>query len=167
MIEHLDEQEVTAVLAHELGHIVRRDYLLIVIATILRDAFFYLPTSRVAHRQLHWEKELVCDDLTVATTQRPLALASALTRVWLAGIERQSSSLGGAQALVETEQAVRTRVERLLAPPTVREHAVPKSMTSLVSLMLVFTFLVVLGAHVIILLILLGCNPFVVLGHIF
>ncbi|GHO95812.1 hypothetical protein KSF_058600 [Reticulibacter mediterranei] len=53
---------------HELEHVARRDYLIMFLATVLRDAFFYMPTSWIAYRQLQREKELVCDDLTVGVT---------------------------------------------------------------------------------------------------
>ncbi len=82
MIEHLDRRELEAVLAHELEHAARHDSLVIWFATVLRDAFFYLPTSRVAYHQLQHEKELACDDLAVGVTHWPLALASALAKAW-------------------------------------------------------------------------------------
>src|SRR5258708_1697401 len=46
MIVHLDRQELESVLAHELAHVVRHDCFAVLLATILRDAFFYLPTTR-------------------------------------------------------------------------------------------------------------------------
>jgi Zn-dependent protease with chaperone function len=59
MLSHLDPQELEAVLMHELEHVARHDYLIIFLATVLRDAFFYLPTSWKAYRQLQREKEFV------------------------------------------------------------------------------------------------------------
>lgn len=82
MLEHLDEQELEAVLAHEVAHVARRDSLVVWLATLLRDAFCYLPTTRAAYRRLHQEKELICDDLAIRSTGQPLALASALAKVW-------------------------------------------------------------------------------------
>src|SRR5581483_5484205 len=96
MVEHLDQRELEAVLAHELGHIARRDYLVICLASVLRDAFFYLPTSWRAYRRLQHEKELACDDLAVSVTKRPLALASALAKVWQHTVS--GPSLGMAQS---------------------------------------------------------------------
>lgn len=58
IVEHLDRRELEAVLAHELAPVARRDYLMGWLATMLRDAFFYLPTSWIAHRQLQQEKNL-------------------------------------------------------------------------------------------------------------
>ena len=93
MVDHLDQQELEAVLMHELVHVHRCDYLLNWIALLLRDAFFYLPTSRIAYRQLQHEKELACDDLVVQATKRPLALASALTKVWLHLVDDSPSTI--------------------------------------------------------------------------
>ena len=95
MLKRLDAGELESVLAHEVAHVARRDFLVTWLATVLRDAFFYLPTSWAAYRQLQHEKELACDDLAVAVTKRPLALASALAKVWqptaaVSGLRRPS-----------------------------------------------------------------------------
>jgi beta-lactamase regulating signal transducer with metallopeptidase domain len=113
MVEHLDAQELEAVLVHELAHIRRHHYLLNWIALILRDAFFYLPTSRIAYRQFHYEKELVCDELVVQATRRPLALASALTKVWLYLVDDPASAL--VQTLLGKGESISGRVDRLLS----------------------------------------------------
>jgi beta-lactamase regulating signal transducer with metallopeptidase domain len=112
MVDHLDQQELEAVFMHELVHAHRRDYLLNWVALLLRDAFFYLPTSRIAYRQLHYEKELASDDLVAQSTKRPLALASALTKVWLSLVDDAYSPL--VQSLGERRESIAQRVERLL-----------------------------------------------------
>jgi len=112
MIDHLDRRELEAVLMHELVHVHRHDYLLNWVALLLRDAFFYLPTSRIAYRQLHHEKELASDDLVAQSTKRPLALASALTKVWLYLVDDSPSQL--VQTLLRKEESITDRVDRLL-----------------------------------------------------
>lgn len=114
MVKHLDQRELEAVLAHELGHMARRDYLVIWLATMLRDAFCYLPTSWIVYRQLQREKELACDDLAISATNRPLALASALAKTWQDAVSRPS--LGLAQSLTEGNQLMESRIKRLLTP---------------------------------------------------
>jgi hypothetical protein len=114
MVEHLDPQELEAVLAHELQHVAQQDCLLIWLATMLRDAFLYLPTSRQAYRALQREKELACDDLVVGVTRRPLALASALTKVWLYVLEQgKPALLSGIQSLEGEDTSLSIRIERL------------------------------------------------------
>ena len=116
MLDTLDQREREAVLAHELEHVARRDYLVTWLATILRDAFFYLPTSWIAYRQLHGEKELACDDLVVSATHRPLALASALVKVWLHAVEPpRLARISTAQAIEGAGGSLKERIERLLA----------------------------------------------------
>lgn len=115
MLVHLDRRELEAVLAHEVAHVARRDFLTAWLATALRDAFCYLPASRAVFRQLQREREFACDGLVVAATGRPLALASALVKVW-------HPTLGGpcaavAPSLVGDGEAIEARIARLLADP--------------------------------------------------
>ncbi len=81
MVEHLDRKELEAVLAHELAHAVGRDCRTIWLATLLRDATFYLPWAWRARRAVITGKELLADDAAVAATGRPVALASAIAKV--------------------------------------------------------------------------------------
>ena len=115
MVEHFDRRELEAVLAHELAHIARRDYLVLWLATICRDAFCYLPTSWIAYRQLQSEKEVACDDLAIGVTRSSLGLASALAKVWQQAIVAPPPSL--AQSLAEANDVIEGRITRLLEPP--------------------------------------------------
>jgi Zn-dependent protease with chaperone function len=124
MVDHLDQQELEAVFMHELIHARRRDYLLNWIALLLRDAFFYLPTSRIAYRQLHYEKELASDDLVAQSTKRPLALASALTKVWLSLVDDTPSPL--VQTLLGRGGSIADRVDRLLDTQTSTAEKPPR-----------------------------------------
>jgi len=115
MREHLDNEELEAVLTHELIHLSRGDYLMNWVAIMLRDAFFYLPTSWRAYDQLSHEKEMACDDLVVNVTRRPLVLASALAKVWLHLTDRDGSQMQLAQMLLRKSEGMANRVERLLS----------------------------------------------------
>lgn len=136
MVERLDRQELEAVLAHELGHVARRDYLFTWLAAVLRDAFFYLPTSRAAYRQLRRDNELASDDLAVVATGRPLALASALARVWQQALGLASPTGTGAAAVPALlgsggaggAVAIERRIERLMDAPRAESPAIrPRS----------------------------------------
>jgi hypothetical protein len=114
MLAHLDRRELEAVLAHEISHIARCDLWGMWVATVLRDVFFYLPTSQIAYRQLQAEKELACDDLAISVTRRPLALASALTKVWHHAVESPPPAL--LPSLTGLSVPLETRITRLLRP---------------------------------------------------
>ncbi len=165
MIEHLDPREREAVLVHELEHVARRDYLVVWLAMVLRDAFFYLPMCRTAYRQLQHEKELACDDLAVGVTRRPLALASALAKVWQNAVtEPRFATFGAAQPLVKGEESIHGRIERLLAPPASKTTTQPSRAVILRTRILALSILtVVQGANIIIVLALMGCNPIALL----
>lgn len=112
MLHALDARELESVIAHELGHVARRDYAMVWLATVLRDAFFYLPTTRRAYRQLLADKEIACDDLAAAATGRPLALASALAKVWHHAVGEPVRAM--APAFAGPERQIQERIERLL-----------------------------------------------------
>ena len=160
MLEHLDAHELEAVLAHELEHVARHDTLVIWLATMLRDAFFYFPTSRVAYHALQREKELMCDDLAVSMTQRPLDLASALAKVWLNTLEGPHLIPGSiAQSLVGAGEAINGRIERLMTTKerVLRHH--PQVLARQIKMLTFFVLLIVQGTNLIILFELMRCIP--------
>jgi len=167
MVKQLDQHELDAVLAHELEHVARFDYLIILLATILHDTFFYLPTSRKAYCQLQQEKELICDDLAVHATKRPLALASALTKVWLHRIDTPLCAvIGGVQLLAEGRTLTDYRINRLLdAPPLISIQ--PSRIRILgTSISIVLAFACVQGISSILLLAVMNCNPLALFGKL-
>jgi Zn-dependent protease with chaperone function len=120
LIAHLDADELEAVLAHELAHIVRRDNQCDWLALILRDAFGYLPMSRRCYRRLRQHQELACDDLAVAVTHHPLALASALAKVWQQSLNHRAPV--PATALTGLGESLSERITRLLSPSAAQPH---------------------------------------------
>jgi len=109
LLEHLDPEELAAVFAHELVHVSRRDYLTRWAARVLRDATVYLPSAWYALAVVEMDEELHADAEAVKLTGRPLAMASALGKVWagaltsprplvLAGLPNYA---GNSQALLE------------------------------------------------------------------
>ena len=172
IVEHLDRRELEAVLAHELAHVARRDYLMGWLATMLRDAFFYLPTSWIAYRQLQQEKELACDDFTVCVTQRPLALASALAKVWLRAVDEPALVIpGGVQALIRPDATIDGRIQRLLAPSEPgksrwRMHQTSFNMNLAVFIPLGMMEVACLFFYLLPLLTVAGCHPLALCGRL-
>ena len=162
MVERLDRQELDAVLAHELAHIARRDYVVIWLATVLRDAFFYLPTSHAAYAQLQQEKEEACDDLALSLTRRPLGLASALAKVWHCAVSHHPYSVPKlGQALISPSEQIEGRIARLLdtdaraAAPEKNEHVVSLR----ISAFTVCSLLLAYAGVLVVALLAMGCGP--------
>jgi len=167
LVEHLDHHEFQAMLAHELAHVVRRDYAAVWLATLLRDAFWYLPTSWVAYRHLQHEKELACDDLAVGATARPLALASALAKVWH-GTASGAPHLAGAQYLAGDDSPLEERIARLLTrpvPTAAMNGRQSRAIGLVVSGTALASLLVFEAANIAVMLAALGCGPAATAGR--
>ncbi|MDQ6934092.1 MAG: M56 family metallopeptidase [Actinomycetota bacterium] len=79
-VRALDAAQVEAVLAHERGHLRRKDHRLLMVSSALTTAFPILPVFRLAHEQLAQLVELRADDAAIRLHQRR-DLARALVRL--------------------------------------------------------------------------------------
>jgi Zn-dependent protease with chaperone function len=90
----LDEEELEASFAHELGHIRRRHRPLLLAGSVFAALARLLPGSRAAARELAFHLERDADEYAVARTRDPLALASAICKA-ATGQFAGATSLGG------------------------------------------------------------------------
>lgn len=74
----LDELQLQAMLAHELAHIKRYDYLVNIAQTIVEILGFYHPVVWWMSRQIRIEREICCDDIAVGLLQNRKEYAKAL-----------------------------------------------------------------------------------------
>lgn len=77
----LTVSQLEAVLAHELAHIKRYDYLINIFQSCVEILFFYHPATWFISAQVRDERENCCDDYAVNICGDRLALAKALTQV--------------------------------------------------------------------------------------
>ncbi len=82
LIEALDAEELQAVIAHEIGHVLRRDNATGWVLFTLRSIMFYNPIVLIEFRKIMNEREMLCDDLASTFTGKPLAVASSLAKVF-------------------------------------------------------------------------------------
>jgi beta-lactamase regulating signal transducer with metallopeptidase domain len=92
----LTPQQFEAVLAHELAHILRYDYLVNMLQTIVETLLFYHPAVWWASARIRQERELCCDDLAVDSCGDALCYARALTRLERLRATTPSLALGSA-----------------------------------------------------------------------
>jgi len=74
----LPPEHVEALLAHELAHIRRHDYLVNILQSIAEALLFYHPAVWWVSGHIRAERELCCDDVAVAVSGDVLTYASAL-----------------------------------------------------------------------------------------
>ncbi|HEY3375395.1 MAG TPA: M56 family metallopeptidase [Candidatus Aquicultor sp.] len=113
VIEVLSTEELSALVAHEIAHIKRRDNLAIFVALFVRDFLWPLPVSHHLLSIFIHEKEFAADDFAVSITGKPVELASAIVSVSKAA--RSHKRLSPAYATFFSDKATaKTRVHRLL-----------------------------------------------------
>ena len=78
MLSRVPAEQVEALLAHELAHIARRDWLWNGVQCVIEALLFYHPAAWWLGRRIRQEREHACDDLAVAACGDAIALAEAL-----------------------------------------------------------------------------------------
>ncbi len=73
--------QLEAVLAHELAHVRRHDYLVNLLQAVVETLLFFHPATWWISRQMRIEREHCCDDLAVSVTGDRVAYARALARL--------------------------------------------------------------------------------------
>ena len=77
----LSELQIEAILAHELAHIRRHDYLINLLQTAVETVLFYHPAVWWVGRQMRLEREHCCDDIAVAVCGNAFQYATALAEM--------------------------------------------------------------------------------------
>ncbi len=92
----LTSQQLEAVLAHELAHILRYDYLANMLQSVVETLLFYHPAVWWASARMRHERELCCDDLAVGSCGDALCYARALTRLERLRVSTPKLAMGSA-----------------------------------------------------------------------
>jgi HEAT repeat protein/beta-lactamase regulating signal transducer with metallopeptidase domain len=119
-ITGLTPQQLEVLLAHELAHVRRYDYLVNVIQCVIETLLFYHPAVWWVSRRVRDEREHCCDDLVVQICGDPHLYASALV-----GMERIRSATPRL-ALAATGGSLLHRIRRLLLPAAARPEFFPR-----------------------------------------
>jgi beta-lactamase regulating signal transducer with metallopeptidase domain len=106
----LTPRQLEAILAHELAHVRRHDYLVNLLQTTVETLLFYHPAVWWVSAQVRRERENCCDDLAVTVCGDRLGYARAL--VEMEGLRTSPPRL----ALAASGGSLAGRVRRLLAP---------------------------------------------------
>ena len=100
-----------AILAHELAHIHRHDYLVNLLQTVVETLLFYHPAVWWISRRIRHEREVCCDDMAVALCGDGLAYARAL-----AALEEERSAMP-ALGVAARGGSLSERIRRILNRP--------------------------------------------------
>jgi beta-lactamase regulating signal transducer with metallopeptidase domain len=112
VLSGLTPRQVEAILAHELAHVRRHDYLVNLLQAVVETLLFYHPAVWWLSRRIRTERENCCDDLAVSLCGDPVAYAAALAE--LEGLRSSTRAL----VLAATGGSLLQRVKRLLGAPS-------------------------------------------------
>lgn len=128
LLTQLPIAQVKALLAHELAHIRRLDWLWNGFQCVIESLLFYHPGMWWLSRRIREDREQACDDLAVATCGDGLALAEAL-----AALHRQRSA-SSRLVLSSHGGSILKRISHLVsAPPLRADWRVPALLVLLLS----------------------------------
>jgi uncharacterized protein (TIGR03435 family) len=108
--------QVHAILAHEVAHIRRHDFLVNLVQSVAETVLFYHPGVWWLSARIRIEREHCCDDIAVAVCGDPIVYAEALTE--LASWTSSQPSL----TMAATGGALLSRIRRLLHVPSSGER---------------------------------------------
>ncbi len=136
MINQLSPQEVEAILAHELAHISRNDYLINIIQSIIETLFYYHPAIWWLSWQIQTEREHCCDDIAIKLNGNSLSYAKALVRLQeLANAPTPSFAM----PFAGRKNQLLGRIQRVLNHPQKKSNFMEKLIaTSLLTVLVLF-----------------------------
>jgi beta-lactamase regulating signal transducer with metallopeptidase domain len=100
--------QIEAILAHELAHIRRHDYLVNLLQSVIETLLFYHPAVWWVSRRIRDERELCCDEIAVRVSGDAVGYARALCE-----LERLRQG-APALAMAASGGSLRARIARLL-----------------------------------------------------
>ncbi len=113
LVNHLTIEQTEAVLAHELAHIARKDYLFNVLQSVMEVLFYFNPAVWLISTHIRRERENCCDDIAVRVCGSSLNYVKALVSV-----EEVSQKLPHlAMTFSNNKNHLLMRVQRILKQP--------------------------------------------------
>ncbi len=142
VLAELPPQQLELILAHELAHLRRCDYLLNLVQTAIETLLFYHPAVWWVSRQIRVERESCCDEQAAAAGDR-LAYARALAS--LAELCRQPRLASPGLALGADGGSLSARIRRVLGLPS--DTSFPTARSAGAILAMVAILAITVGFH--------------------
>lgn len=114
LLTRMTPQLIEALLAHELAHIRRHDYLVNVVQSFIEAVLFYHPVTWWLSRQIRHERELIADHLAAQHTGKPRVLAHALAELteFQADVPTLAQAATGGHVVIRIKRLVQANNHR-------------------------------------------------------
>ncbi len=119
MVNQLSVEQVEAIMAHELAHIIRKDYLINLLQTFIESVYYFNPSVWIISTIIRNQREHCCDDLAIELTGNNIHYIKALVAV--EETNNNSNSIL-AMALSKNKKPLLNRVKRILNQPQNNEN---------------------------------------------
>ncbi|NOT37254.1 MAG: M48 family metalloprotease [Saprospiraceae bacterium] len=111
LINKLDPRDVEGILAHEIAHIKRNDFLINLMQSLLEVIYYFNPAIWYISNKIREEREVCCDEYAVSMCGDSLQYAKSL--VLLGDIQQATPKLG-LSAIGSNKYQLLNRVQRML-----------------------------------------------------
>lgn len=115
LFKSLEDTQIYAILAHELAHVKRNDFLANLLQRLLLTLFFYHPGLWWMSARIEEEREHSCDDLAVRMTKQPIGYAKTLLHLTETQMNKSSVAMGYQGANPSNRKSFKARITRLLS----------------------------------------------------
>ncbi len=136
-LTELSPEQQQSMLAHELAHVVRKDYLWLKLFNFLETVVFFQPLNRLMRIELQEITEQRCDEWAIRSTGKAKPLADCLVKVaeWIT----EPNSLRFASGMALHQSSLRQRITNILKNQYLSEKELNR-MKIIVILILLFVF---------------------------
>ncbi|MCC6724009.1 MAG: M48 family metalloprotease [Saprospiraceae bacterium] len=121
-VNHLTPVQVEAILAHELAHVLRNDYLLNLLQSVVETIFYFNPAVWWVSAHVRTERENCCDDIAVRLCGNSLSYAKALVSLQ----ELQMAAPALAMPFSKNKNQLLLRIKRILQPSQNKSNLMEK-----------------------------------------
>lgn len=130
MLSGMPSNQIEAIIAHELAHIRRNDYIFNVLQTIIETVFFFHPAIWYISSQIRKERENCCDDMALTVCEGSLVYAKALVSVQEFTLNRHYSAV----AFSGRKKHLLNRIKRMIMKQKVKSNITDKIIAALIIL---------------------------------
>ncbi len=135
MINKLTPEEVEGILAHELAHVIRHDYVFNIIQSIVEALFYYHPAVWWLSTQIRNERESACDDIAINLINSKMNYAKALVSIQEMAYYPMNMALGFAG---QRKNQFMMRMQRILNLPQNKTPVMEKLIATLLIICTLF-----------------------------
>lgn len=123
-INRLNTNEVEAILAHELAHVMRHDYFFNILQSVIEALFYFHPAVWWLSSQIRTERENCCDDIAISLCGNAVTYAKSLVSVQ--EMAYFAPQMAMAFAGTDRKKHLLMRVQRVLNQPKSKVNIMEK-----------------------------------------